>query len=149
MTAAEADDDANDDSDAQVGAGAQRLDKWLWFARVAKTRTLSAALISEGKVRVNGVKVIKPAHTVKIGETVTVVMAQRMRVLKVAGMAERRGSADLAAQLFEDLSPAPPPKPDGAAGVAANATAGQRQPGSGRPTKRERREMERFKFRTT
>ncbi len=149
MTAAEADDDANDDTDAQVGAGAQRLDKWLWFARVAKTRTLSAALISEGKVRVNGVKVIKPAHTVKIGETVTVVMAQRMRVLKVAWMAERRGSADMAAQLFEDLSPVPPPKPDGAAGVEANATAGQRQPGSGRPTKRERREMERFKFRTT
>jgi ribosome-associated heat shock protein Hsp15 len=144
MTAAAADDEANDSK-----AGAQRLDKWLWFARVAKTRTLSATLISEGKVRVNGVKVIKPAHTVKIGETVTVVMRQRMRILKVAGIGVRRGSADVAALLFEDLSPALPAKTGEAGTSGADATAGQREPGSGRPTKRERREMERFKFRST
>lgn len=144
MTAVGADDDAND-----AKAGAQRLDKWLWFARVAKTRTLSAAVISEGKVRVNGVKVIKPAHTVKNGDTVTVVMRQRMRILKVAGIGARRGSAEVAALLFEDLSPAPQPKTGAGAEGEAHAIAGQRQPGSGRPTKRERREMERFKFRTT
>ena len=144
MTAVGADDDAN-----AAKAGAQRLDKWLWFARVAKTRTLSAAVISEGKVRVNGVKVIKPAHTVKNGDTVTVVMRQRMRILKVAGIGVRRGSAEVAALLLEDLSPAPQPKAGAGAEGEAHAVAGQRQPGSGRPTKRERREMERFKFRTT
>ena len=149
MTAAEDDDGANDGLDAQVRAGGQRLDKWLWFVRVAKTRTLSATLVSEGKVRINGVKVIKPAHTVKIGDTVAVVMRQKMRILKVAGIGVRRGSADVAALLFEDLSPAPPPKAGGLAGDEANVTGGQREPGSGRPTKRERREMERFKFRTT
>lgn len=145
MTAVEVDNDGND-----AKFGVQRLDKWLWFARVAKTRTLSATLVSEGKVRVNGVKVIKPAHTVKPGDTVAVVMRQRMRILKVAGVGARRGSADVAALLFEDLSPAPPPKRDG--GMADGGTHvidGAREPGRGRPTKRERREMERFKFRSS
>jgi ribosome-associated heat shock protein Hsp15 len=96
------------------------------------------------------VKVVKPAHTVKIGETVTVVMRQRMRILKVAGIGARRGSADVAALLFEDLSPAPPAKAaEAGTNGAAEGTAGQREPGSGRPTKRERREMERFKYRST
>lgn len=132
-------------------AGSQRLDKWLWFARVAKSRTLSATLVTEGKVRVNGAKVAKPAHTVKLGDTVTIVMRQRMRVLRVLGMAQRRGSAEVAAGLFEDLSPPPPPKADTPAGEAA-AMAGlpdaRREPGSGRPTKRERREIDRFRFRS-
>lgn len=142
---ADADEDAND-----AKTGAQRLDKWLWFARVAKTRTLSAALISEGKVRVNGVKVIKPAHTVKTGETVTVVMRQRMRILKVAGIGARRGSAEVAGHLYEDLSPAPPPKSEGGTGAReAPMIDAHREPGSGRPTKRERRELDRFKFRSS
>lgn len=128
----------------------QRLDKWLWFARVAKSRTLSAALVTEGKVRINGVKVAKPAHGVKAGDTVTIVMRQRMRVLRVVATAQRRGSAEVAAGLFEDLSPPPPPKADTPAGNAA-AMAGlpdaRREPGAGRPTKRERREIDRFKYR--
>ena len=75
----------------------------------------------------------------RVGDTVTIVMRERVRILKVAGFAAKRGSATLAAALFEDLSP-PPPKPqDRIATVAA------REPGSGRPTKRERREMDRFK----
>jgi len=132
-------------------AGDQRLDKWLWFARVAKSRTLSATLVTEGKVRVNGAKVAKPAHSVKVGDTVTIVMRQRMRVLRVVAIAQRRGSADIAAGLFEDLSPPPPPKADSSAGEAAAMLGlpdARREPGSGRPTKRERREIDRFRYRS-
>lgn len=145
MTDVEADSDGND-----ARSGAQRLDKWLWFARVAKTRTLSSSLVSEGKVRVNGLKVVKPAHTVKPGDTVTIIMRQRMRVLKVAGIGSRRGSADVAALLFVDLSPVAVSKRDGGVGDnGPHAMDAGREPGSGRPTKRERREMERFKFRSS
>lgn len=140
-----------DDETDDAPAGGQRLDKWLWFARVAKTRTLSATLVTEGKVRVNGVKVSKPAHAVKAGDTLTVVMRQRMRVLKVMGLAARRGSADVAARLFEDQSPPPPPradKPASGAAVVEGLPDAHREAGRGRPTKRERREIDRFKFRS-
>ena len=120
-----------------------RLDKWLWFARVAKTRTLAAALVSEGKIRVNGVRIDKPANTLRAGDTVTIVMRERVRILKVVAFALKRGSATLAAALFEDLSP-PPPRPLERAAAAVAA----REPGSGRPTKRERRDMDRFKTRS-
>ncbi len=128
-------------SDASKPAlSGQRLDKWLWFARVAKSRTLAATLVTEGKIRINGDRVEKPAHTVRAGDTVTIVMRQRVRILKVLKFAAKRGSATVSAALFDDLSP-PPPKP----AERASASAGQREPGSGRPTKRERREMDRFR----
>ena len=136
--------------DAHDGIDGQRLDKWLWFARVAKTRTLSAALISEGKVRVNSARIDKTAYTVRVGDTVTIVMRQQMRILKVAGFAQRRGSADVAAQLFEDLTPARPRAAEVAeAALSQAAPTGLRDPGSGRPTKQQRRELDRFKFRST
>jgi ribosome-associated heat shock protein Hsp15 len=119
----------------------QRIDKWLWFARVAKTRTLAATLVTEGKVRVNGERVDKPGASVKPGEVVTIVMRQQVRILKVAGFAPRRGGAAIAATLFEDLSPRPEPGKD----QIRPAKDGLREPGSGRPTKRQRREIDRFK----
>jgi ribosome-associated heat shock protein Hsp15 len=132
------------------GINDQRLDKWLWFARVTKSRTLAATLVVEGKIRVNGERVAKPAHTLKVGDAVTITMRQRVRILRVVGFGLRRGSASVAAELFEDLSPAPVKAE--AAGVAVGAGVGgladaQRVPGSGRPTKRERRELDRFKSR--
>jgi ribosome-associated heat shock protein Hsp15 len=136
--------------EASDGIDGQRLDKWLWFARVAKTRTLSAALVSEGKVRINAVRIDKLAHTVRVGDTITIVMRQQMRILKVAGFAQRRGSAEVAARLFHDLTPAPQ-KPSEVAETALSQAApdGLRAVGSGRPTKQQRREMDRFKFRST
>jgi ribosome-associated heat shock protein Hsp15 len=122
----------------------QRIDKWLWFARAARTRTLVATLVTEGKVRVNGVKIDKSAHTLRIGDTVAVVMRQKVSILRVKGFAERRGSATLAALLFDDLTVKP--EPTGETGTAARPLKdGSREPGSGRPTKRDRRKIDGFK----
>jgi ribosome-associated heat shock protein Hsp15 len=71
----------------------QRLDKWLWHARVVKARTSAAALIEAGHVRVNGVREKAPGHSVKAGDVVTVGLDRTVRILKVTGFAERRGDA--------------------------------------------------------
>ena len=143
--------DGDDDEGAAAGhasgaaVGTQRLDKWLWFARVVKTRTLAATLITEGKVRINGERVQKPSSTVRVGDIVTTLLRQQVRILKVAAFAQKRGSAPIAASLFADMSP-PPAAKDPAS--AANNPAAKREAGSGRPTKRERRETDRFKSRS-
>ena len=81
----------------------QRLDKWLWHARVVKARTSAAALIEAGHVRVNGVREKAPGHSVKIGDVLTVGLDRTVRVLKVTGFAERRGDAAAARVLYDDL----------------------------------------------
>jgi ribosome-associated heat shock protein Hsp15 len=85
----------------------QRLDKWLWHARVVKARTSAAALIEAGHVRVNGVREKAPGHSVKAGDVVTVGLDRSVRVLKVVGFAERRGNASAARALFDDLQDRP------------------------------------------
>jgi ribosome-associated heat shock protein Hsp15 len=81
----------------------QRLDKWLWHARVVKARSSAAALIEAGHVRVNGVREKTPGHSVKIGDVVTIGLDRTVRILKVAGFAERRGNASAARVLYDDL----------------------------------------------
>jgi len=81
----------------------QRLDKWLWHARVVKARTSAAALIEAGRVRINGVRETSPGHAVKLGDVLTVGLNNSVRVLKVAGFSERRGDATAARVLYEDL----------------------------------------------
>jgi ribosome-associated heat shock protein Hsp15 len=71
----------------------QRLDKWLWCARIVRTREAAAALVQAGHVRVNGQKTLKPGHGAKIGDVLTIVLDRRVRVLCVTGLAERRGPA--------------------------------------------------------
>ncbi|MEZ5785623.1 MAG: S4 domain-containing protein [Xanthobacteraceae bacterium] len=117
----------------------QRIDKWLWHARVARTRTAAATLAASGHVRVNGMRIDAPSRAVKAGDVITVALDSRVRILKVLGFAPRRGSADAAAQLFDEQpaeSPAPsqPPAPGPAI----------RPQKPGRPTKRDRRAMLRF-----
>ena len=91
---------------------AQRLDKWLWFAQVTKTRTLASGLVSGGHVRVNKVKTHKPGQRVMPGDVITIAMANgHIRVLKVVAPGERRGPAPEARELYQDLSPPPPPRP--------------------------------------
>ncbi|PDT78201.1 RNA-binding S4 domain-containing protein [Bradyrhizobium sp. C9] len=81
----------------------QRLDKWLWHARVVKARTSAAELVASGHVRINGTREKSPGHAVKAGDVVTVALDNSVRVLKVTGFAERRGDATAARVLYEDL----------------------------------------------
>ena len=81
----------------------QRLDKWLWHARVVKARTSAAALIEAGYVRINGSREKSPGHAVKLGDVLTIGLDNSVRVLKVAGFSERRGDATAARVLYEDL----------------------------------------------
>jgi ribosome-associated heat shock protein Hsp15 len=81
----------------------QRLDKWLWHARVVRARTSAAALIEAGHVRINGVRESAPGHSVKAGDVLTIALDRSVRVLKVIGFSERRGDAAAARVLYEDL----------------------------------------------
>ncbi|GAB4227423.1 MAG: RNA-binding S4 domain-containing protein [Methyloligellaceae bacterium] len=118
----------------------QRLDRWLWFARLVKTRTLAARLVSSGKVRVNRERELRPGRQVREGDVITAVAHGRVRIFKVLAAGARRGPAAEARTLYEDLTPAPAP---GAKPLAAAAPA-QRLRGSGRPTKRDRRRIDAF-----
>jgi ribosome-associated heat shock protein Hsp15 len=112
-----------------------RLDKWLWHARFFKTRGLSAKLVSGGQVRVNSVKVAKPAHAVTPGDVLTFPQARDVRVVQVLAIGTRRGPAPEARALYEDLDP-PEAKPRDII---------PRNPGfdgKGRPTKRDRRKLD-------
>ena len=82
----------------------QRLDKWLWHARVVKARTSAAELVGSGHVRVNGEREKSPGHAIKIGDVVTVALDRTVRVLKVRGFSERRGDAASARMLYEELA---------------------------------------------
>ena len=81
----------------------QRLDKWLWHARVVKARTAAAELVESGHVRINGVREKSPGHAVKAGDVVTIALDRGVRLLKVTGFSERRGDAPPARALYEDL----------------------------------------------
>ena len=81
----------------------QRLDKWLWYARVVKARTSAAALVEAGHVRINGVREKSPGHAVKVGDVLTVGLDNSVRILKVVGFSERRGDASAARVLYDDL----------------------------------------------
>ncbi|MFO1110696.1 MAG: RNA-binding S4 domain-containing protein [Bradyrhizobium sp.] len=83
----------------------QRLDKWLWHARVVKARTSAAALVERGHVRLNGVRETSPGHAVKTGDVLTISLDRGVRLMKVIGFAERRGDASAARALYEDLNP--------------------------------------------
>ncbi len=117
----------------------QRIDKWLWHARVVRTRSAAAALAASGHVRVNGARIVAPAKPVRAGDVVTIALDARVRVLKVTGFAPRRGAAEAARALYEDLAPAEP-----ARNAERPVAVALREPGAGRPTKQERRAIERF-----
>jgi ribosome-associated heat shock protein Hsp15 len=81
----------------------QRLDKWLWHARVVKARTSAAALVEAGHVRVNGVRETSPGHAIKIGDVLTVALDRSVRVVKVVAFCDRRGDANAARVLYDEL----------------------------------------------
>jgi ribosome-associated heat shock protein Hsp15 len=115
-----------------------RVDKWLWAARVFKTRSLAAQACDGGKVDVND-QAVKPAKALRPGDLIRVTLPQgRRRVLKVSALDDRRGPPALARTLYEDLTPPEPPRPRWAAPP-------MRLPGAGRPTKRERRQIDQLR----
>jgi ribosome-associated heat shock protein Hsp15 len=115
----------------------QRIDRWLWHARVVRTRTAASALATAGNVRLNGERVTAASRAVKAGDVLTVALDRVVRIMKVTAFAERRGDADAARLLYEDLTPILPV-------VAREPPAAERDAGSGRPTKQERRATDRL-----
>ena len=83
----------------------QRIDKWLFFARVVKSRSLAAKLVQAGRVRVNRDKIEQPAHAVKPGDVLTIRLDRRVMVWRVLAPGARRGPAEEARTLYEDLTP--------------------------------------------
>lgn len=86
-------------------AGTQRLDRWLWHARIVKTRTLAANLVTSGHVRVNGRRAGQPSRVIRPGDVLTIALPSRVRVLKVADILQRRADSSAARRLYEPLTP--------------------------------------------
>ncbi|MGE3917106.1 MAG: RNA-binding S4 domain-containing protein [Hyphomicrobiaceae bacterium] len=124
-------------------SGAQRLDKWLWFTRAVKTRTLAARLVTDGRVRVNRERVVKPSQSLRAGDVVTLAAGGHVRVLEVVAPGTRRGPPTEAQSLYRDLTP--PRERTDQGGVTGSDSSGARDPGSGRPTKRDRRALDRLR----
>jgi len=82
----------------------QRIDKWLWHARMVRTRTDAAALTTAGFVRLNGKRMTAAAHPVRVGDVVTLALDRSVRVLRVEGICDRRGGASAARALYRDLA---------------------------------------------
>jgi ribosome-associated heat shock protein Hsp15 len=82
----------------------QRIDRWLWHARVVRTRDAAATLAGSGYVRVNGARIDAASRTVRTGDVITVALDRTVRVLKVRGFAERRGPAGSGEALYDDLA---------------------------------------------
>jgi ribosome-associated heat shock protein Hsp15 len=118
-------------------SGSIRIDKWLWAARAFKTRSLAAGACDGGKVDVNG-EAARPAKPLRGGERVEITVPNGRRILKVVALSDRRGPASEAQKLYEDLTPPAPPR-------IRQAKPPYRDPGAGRPTKRERRDIDRLR----
>ncbi|WP_329038948.1 S4 domain-containing protein [Streptomyces sp. NBC_00178] len=125
--------------EAPQAEGSVRVDAWIWAVRLTKTRSQAAAACRAGHVRVGGERA-KPATTVRAGDEVRLRHAGRDRVVVVSRIVRKRVGPPVAAECFVDNSPPPPPRE-----IALQVPVRDR--GTGRPTKRDRREMERLQGR--
>ncbi|MEW2630353.1 RNA-binding S4 domain-containing protein [Streptomyces sp. NPDC048389] len=119
-----------------TGEGSVRVDVWIWSVRLTKTRSQASAACRAGHVRVNGDRV-KPAQSLRVGDQVRIFHAGRERIVVVSQILRKRVGPPVAAQAYVDNTPPPPPK-------EFTAPAAVRDRGAGRPTKRDRRELERL-----
>jgi len=119
-----------------------RIDKWLWAVRIYKTRTLAADACKSGRIKIGGTAV-KPAYDLRMGETVHMLKDGLKKVLKAITLIEKRVGAEIAVACYEDLSPPPPPRSPNEEGFYT--TFEVRGKGKGRPTKLERRTIDKFK----
>jgi len=121
----------------------QRIDKWLWSARFIKSRSRAAALVGKGRIRRNGARISKPGQKIKCGDTLTFALNKDIRVILVLQLAKRRGPYSEAVLLYDDL--APPAEAKGKPQSSSDPLSpARREPGTGRPTKKQRREMQNF-----
>ncbi|MBD0414224.1 RNA-binding S4 domain-containing protein [Oryzicola mucosus] len=121
--------------------GRQRIDKWLFFSRAVKSRSLAAKLVQAGRVRVNGEKTTLPAEQVKATDVLTITLDRRVLVYRILQPGTRRGPAEEARTLYEDISPPQESaKPDPLTSILPI-----REAGAGRPTKKERRATDRLR----
>ncbi len=118
-----------------------RADVWVWAVRLFTTRSAATKACKAGHIKINGVTA-KPAAPVRCGDTVRALTAGGERIVIVTGLLDKRASAAIAVTNYDDRTPAPPPKPE-------RPTPILRDPGSGRPTKRERRQVDRLRGRST
>lgn len=117
----------------------QRIDKWLFFARMVKSRSLAQVHVQNGHVRVNGERVLQPSYPLKIGDRVDLTLERRDIALIVRQPGARRGPFEEAKLLYEDVTP-----PADETKRLTRLEQAVRAPGSGRPTKRQRREIDRL-----
>ncbi|NRQ39417.1 RNA-binding S4 domain-containing protein [Nonomuraea sp. NN258] len=113
-----------------------RVDSWIWSVRLTKTRSIASDACRGGHVRVNGVRV-KPAHAVRAGDEVRLRHEGREHIVIVARVITKRVGAAVAAECYVDKSPPPPPREE-------TAPVAVRDRGAGRPTKRDRRSLDRL-----
>lgn len=125
------------------GVSKQRVDKWLFFARILKSRTIAGKLADSGKVRVNRDKISAASHMIKLDDVLTISLERRIMVLKVLGFAERRGPYSEAKELYEDLSPPPVEQVQN----SVSQPVPSRERGAGRPTKKDRRLIDKLRAR--
>ena len=127
----------------------QRLDKWLWYARFFKSRSLATKFCASGRLRVNEQGVRKAHHGLHVGDVLTFPKARHIRVVRVVDLGTRRGPAAEAQALYDDLEPPSLSRPESKAesDEPRPLAAAKRDPGAGRPTKRERRKTDKFKRR--
>lgn len=123
----------------EQAAARQRIDKWLFFARLRKSRSLAAKSVEAGDVRVNDLAIRQPSHMVRPGDVIVLSLDRHDMVVKVLLLGERRGPYEEARLLYHDMTPPRPPREERT--LFAQAT---RERGAGRPTKRERREIDRL-----
>ncbi len=123
----------------QEAAPSLRADKWLWYARFFKTRTLASKVCAAGKLRIAGNATAKAHQKVKVGDVLTFPQGRHIRVVKVLALGVRRGPASEAQALYEDLKP---PTPE--ARLPRDSDSAPREAGSGRPTKKDRRAITRL-----
>ncbi len=123
-------------------ASGQRVDKWLWYCRFFKTRSAATSLCRSRKIRVNGATVAKASHLVRDGDVLTFPQGRNIRTVRVEALGERRGPAPEARTLYVDLAP---DRFGGGADDKKPAAPGRREAGAGRPTKSERRALDRLR----
>lgn len=122
-----------------------RIDKWLWYARFFKSRNLASTFVSSGKLRLNGTSIAKAHQSIRIGDVLTFPMGPHIRVIRIEAIGTRRGPAPEAQGLYEDLDP---PQPRSRASASKRpAPVAAREPGTGRPTKTERRATDKLRGR--